>query len=78
MPSTLTYANRRGKEIVNTIHDYDNETDLDDSTHGSLSSDEDELLYFDDPTDSDDDESTTDSDNNDDDNQNDDIEPPSD
>eukprot|EP00957_Ditylum_brightwellii_P166956 12709280-Ditylum_brightwellii.AAC.1 len=41
MPSTITYANQRGEEIVGTIHDYDNETDLDDSTHGSLSSEED-------------------------------------
>eukprot|EP00957_Ditylum_brightwellii_P093362 7109231-Ditylum_brightwellii.AAC.1 len=52
MPSTITYANRRGDEIVNTIHDYENETDdtdIDDSTYAMDLSEDDEMLEFDDP-----------------------------
>lgn len=49
MPSMITYANRKGEEIVDTIHDYDNQTDIDNSTYGSLSSQDEESLYFDDP-----------------------------
>ena len=43
MPTTLTYANRKGEEIIETIHDYDDDgTDLDDSTVGSLETEDDE------------------------------------
>eukprot|EP00957_Ditylum_brightwellii_P144273 10991831-Ditylum_brightwellii.AAC.1 len=52
--STITYANRRGKEIVDTIHDYGREiddTDIDNSTYATDSSNEDETFEFDDPDD---------------------------
>eukprot|EP00957_Ditylum_brightwellii_P149675 11398130-Ditylum_brightwellii.AAC.1 len=59
MPSTITYANRKGDEIIDTLHDYDDETDIDDSTHGSILLEEDESLQFDDPEDNDHDSVTT-------------------
>eukprot|EP00957_Ditylum_brightwellii_P190118 14472693-Ditylum_brightwellii.AAC.2 len=59
MPSTITYANRKGDEIRDTLHIYDNETDIDDSTHGSILSEEDESLHFDDPENNDHDSVTT-------------------
>eukprot|EP00957_Ditylum_brightwellii_P098589 7510121-Ditylum_brightwellii.AAC.1 len=52
IPSTITYANRRGDEIVDTIHDYENETDdtdIDDSTYATDLYEDDETLEFDDP-----------------------------
>eukprot|EP00957_Ditylum_brightwellii_P022418 1691795-Ditylum_brightwellii.AAC.1 len=55
MTSTITYANRKGDKIVDTIHDYDNNKDVNNSTHGSVSLEEDESLHFDDPNKSDDD-----------------------
>eukprot|EP00957_Ditylum_brightwellii_P160960 12255323-Ditylum_brightwellii.AAC.1 len=60
MPNTITYSNRKGEEIPDTIFDYDDDdTDIDDSSVGSFFSEEDESLHFDDPeklSDSDDDD----------------------
>ena len=47
MPSTLTYSNRRGEEIEDTIHDLEGIDDADDSTYASgddLSIDDELLL----------------------------------
>eukprot|EP00957_Ditylum_brightwellii_P011969 902936-Ditylum_brightwellii.AAC.1 len=53
MASTITYANRKGDEIIDTLHDYDDETDIDNITHGSILSGEDKSLQFDDQEDND-------------------------
>eukprot|EP00957_Ditylum_brightwellii_P186984 14240213-Ditylum_brightwellii.AAC.1 len=56
MASTITYANRRGEEIVDTIHDYRSKIDdtkIDDSTYATDSSNKDETFEFDDPDDDD-------------------------
>eukprot|EP00957_Ditylum_brightwellii_P056078 4250498-Ditylum_brightwellii.AAC.1 len=73
MASTITYANRRGKEIVDTIHDYGSkidDTNIDDSLYATDSSNEDEMLEFNDP---DDDDATNSSSEQDDDNQDEDV-----
>eukprot|EP00957_Ditylum_brightwellii_P012145 917342-Ditylum_brightwellii.AAC.1 len=59
MPSTITYANSKGDEIRDTLHNYDDETNIGDSTHGSILSEEDESLHFDDPESNDHDSVTT-------------------
>eukprot|EP00957_Ditylum_brightwellii_P008605 652983-Ditylum_brightwellii.AAC.1 len=73
MASMITYANRRGEEIVDTIHDYGSkidDTDIDDSTYATDSSNEDEMLEFDDP---DDDNATNSSSEQDDEDQDEDV-----
>jgi len=59
MKSSLIYSNRQGDEIADTLNEMDEITDLNDSTQGSLSTEEDEDLsfeYYDDDNDSDDDD----------------------
>eukprot|EP00957_Ditylum_brightwellii_P073934 5618116-Ditylum_brightwellii.AAC.1 len=64
MPNTITYSNRKGEEILDIIFDYDgDDTNIDDSSVGSFSSEEDESLHFDDPEESSDSDDDDDPDN---------------